>query len=526
MSIPDRDDTMLITTTSEKIEQISSQRLLSALQSYDHRKEQYSARFNETGSADTLTLSRIDEIASSVNTTLSSVLEANRQIRKYIAKDDVFGNAYTSIRNNVNTDYRLKWVNPAGRNKQKQLQAAKAAIEQLNHSIKLKRLISTAIPATCAEGNYIMYLRTDGGNAVVDTYPLGVAEITSWSVNGDPVVQINLSEFKSRLRKTYSKTRSGKALFFENLDKEVQANFPPEVYTAYKNGETYCRLDLNRTGVLRINDMGLTYGISHFFRALSPAVRLDDIETADSANDKAKAKTILIQKMRKEIMGPNADYTRKGMDLAVYAHSELVKAWSNQTVLYTGVPAVEGLEYVEPKNSGTSADKIALYQSKKYSALGIGFVNPNTATVSTANITLKQLMKTVDSIACQLSDILHKFYVVYLEENGIEQTYAPEITVMNSEQMEMDVKASLVELMFSKLNLSYESCLEVLGLDVDDELSKRKAENDEGYDDVFIPHASQYTSAGNNSNPGRPSSANPSDPNKQIYDDGYNNNVR
>lgn len=341
---------------TDEVERISNERMLSALKTYDHSKQQYSARFSESSSSDSLTLSRIDELAASITTNLSSVLEANRQVRKYIAKDDVFGNAYMAVQSNVNTDYRLQWKHPAGRNKNKQLQNAKLAVEQFNHSVKLRNLIATAVPATFADGNYIMYLRTDGGNAVVDVYPLGVAEITSWSINGDPIVQINMNEFKSRLRKTYSRMKNGRALFFENLDKEVQANFPKEVYDAYKNGETYCRLDVSRTGVLRINNMGMTYGVSQFFRALSPAVRLDDIETADSANDKAKAKTILIQKLRKEVMGPNSDYSRKGMDYAMYAHSELVKAWSNSTVLYTGIPAVESIEYVEPRNTGTPAD--------------------------------------------------------------------------------------------------------------------------------------------------------------------------
>lgn len=513
-----------VADVTDEVERISNERMLSALKTYDHSKQQYSARFSESSSSDSLTLSRIDELAASITTNLSSVLEANRQVRKYIAKDDVFGNAYMAVQSNVNTDYRLQWKHPAGRNKNKQLQNAKLAVEQFNHSVKLRNLIATAVPATFADGNYIMYLRTDGGNAVVDVYPLGVAEITSWSINGDPIVQINMNEFKSRLRKTYSRMKNGRALFFENLDKEVQANFPKEVYDAYKNGETYCRLDVSRTGVLRINNMGMTYGVSQFFRALSPAVRLDDIETADSANDKAKAKTILIQKLRKEVMGPNSDYSRKGMDYAMYAHSELVKAWSNSTVLYTGIPAVESIEYVEPRNTGTPADKVALYQSKKYTALGIGFVNPNTAAISTANISLKQLMKVVDSISRQLSDILHKYYVLYLGEQGIDQEYAPEITVMNSEQMDMDVKTSLVELMFSKLNLSYESCLEVLGMDVDDELSKRQQENDGGYDAVFTPHASQYTSSGNEL--GRPPAANPTDPSKQAYDGGYNQTAR
>lgn len=63
-----------------------------------------------------------------------------------------------------------------------------------------------------------MYLRVEGGNAVVDHYLLGVAEITDYTVGGFPVCQINLSQFKSRLRKTYSLAFKIGLLRFEERD--------------------------------------------------------------------------------------------------------------------------------------------------------------------------------------------------------------------------------------------------------------------------------------------------------------------
>lgn len=517
------DDNTVLITSQEDIDNKTQKLLLSALQKYDYNKQQYSAGFTESTASTELTVDRISELATGINTSLSNVLEVNRYVHKYIAIDDVIGVTYTSVQNNINTDYRLIYGNIEGRNKLKQLQNAKAAIEQFNRSVRLNQLIVNSVLGTLTDGSYIMCLRIDGGNAIIDMYPLGIAEITKWSINNEPVVQINLNEFKSRLRKTYTKGKNGKALFFENLEKEVQANFPAEVYAAYKNGETYCRLDVKYTGVLRINNLpGYEYGVSHFFKALRPAVILENIESADIINNKAKAKKLIHQKLRKEVMGPQ--YNLNGIEKAIYAHKELMAAWQNQTVVYTSIPAVEDIKYVEPSVEGTPTEKISLYRNEKMTALGITFLDPELNSVSSANISLKQLMKTVDSISRQLSDILHRFYVVYLESQGIDQNLAPDIKIMNSEQMEMDVKKSLVELMFSKLNLSYESCLDVLGFDVDDEKAKREAENTDNFSEIFTPRASQYTSGGNDA--GRPPSDNPDSKGKQDYDDGYNDNNR
>ena len=519
------DDNTIVVTSQDDIDQKVDKLLLSALQKYDFAKQMYSVNYSQSSSSTALTVDRITELADGINTSLNNVLEVNRYVHKYIHYDDILGETYTAVQNNVNTDYHLSYGSVEGRNKLKQLKQAKEAIEQFNQSIKINKLIAEAVPGTLLDGNYIMYLRTDSGNAIIDIYPLGVAEITDYTINGNPIVQININEFKSRLKKTYTKDKKGKALFFENIDKEIQANFPPEVYQAYKNGETYCRLDWKHTGVLRINNMGYKYGVSHFFRALRPAVMLEDIEASDSINNKAKAKKIIHQKLRKEVMGPNTDYTRKGFEYAIYAHNELMNAWNNSTVVITTIPAVESIEYVEPKIEGTPTEKISLYRNEKMTALGITFLDPELNSVSSANISLKQLMKTVDYIARQLNDVLHRFYAVWLEEQGIDIVYTPDIRILNSEEMEMAMKIELARFLFSTMNLSYETVLKKLGLDKDDEFAKRQEENEDGFSDVFTPRASQYTSSGDNS-AGRPSSDNEDTQGKQDYDENYNENNR
>lgn len=519
------EDGTTILTTAEQIEEKSQQLLLSAIQKYDYGKEQYGVKFSGTSSGDELTVERLKELVNGINSNLTNVTTLNQYVRQYLVLDDVLGATYTALQSNINTDYTLRYSNPEGRNKLKQLASAKQVIEQFNRSIRLKSLISDSIISTLTDGNYVMYLRIDGGNAVVDHYPLGVAEITDYTIGGFPVCQINLSQFKSRLRKNYTKDKRGKALYFENEAKEVAANFPPEVQSAYKSGDTYAKLDVKNTGVLRINHFNGKYGVSHFAKALKPSVILDAIEASDIINNKAKAKKILHQILNKEIMGPN--YDRKGFEYAIYAHNELMKAWGNQTVLATTIPAVKEIKYVEPQAEGTPTEKIALYRNEKMTALGIGYIDPNLSSVSAANISLTQLMKVIDTVADQLSDILHGFYIRVLEANNIDPIYAPDIEVMDSAQMEMDVKQSLVEVLFSKLNLSFETCLNVLGMDVDDEVAKREAENEAGYDEIFKPHSSQYTQSGDGGkDAGRPETDSPDAKSKQDYDKTYNKDSR
>ena len=89
---------------------------------------------------------------------------------------------------------------------------------------------------------YITYLRQKDENYIVDYYPLGIAEISDYLSNGQPVVLINMSKLKSALSKSMLKDKKNKALFFENQETEIQNNYPDEVYQAFKNGDTYVKI--------------------------------------------------------------------------------------------------------------------------------------------------------------------------------------------------------------------------------------------------------------------------------------------
>ena len=59
------------------------------------------------------------------------------------------------------------------------------------------------------------------------------------------------------------------------MDEEVKVTYPEEVYRAYMDKETYAKLDIESTCVLRIGNQNKKYGLSPIFRAIYPALMLN-----------------------------------------------------------------------------------------------------------------------------------------------------------------------------------------------------------------------------------------------------------
>ena len=108
----------------------------------------------------------------------------------------------------------------------------------------------------------------------------------------------------------------------------------------------------------------------------------------------------------------------------------------------------------------------------------------------------------VNRITKQLESIIHKYYELITEENGYPIEFVPNITIQETEYLDLDSKMKLAETLYSKIGLSYESVLSALGLDVKSEVEKRKAENEEKYSEIFEPYGTSFTTSNkdNNSN--------------------------
>ena len=514
---------------SKSIKEQLRQSALSTLQAqYDPANKQWGVYLKEgTLSKNDLTLEELSDLAATVpQSTLKSIITINDYVRYYINLDDLFGKTYEAIETNTNTQFKLEYRDfSEQRNKLKTLEKAKFIIDDFNRQIKIRDLIRKVIPLTFAEGNYVMYLRKNKENYVVDYFPLEVAIVSDYRRGDKPVILIDIDVLKKRLNKTYLKTKKNKALFLKALEDEIKNNYPEEVYSAYKSGEKYAILDVDRTGIIRICNMNRKYGLTPFFRALKPLLMLYNFENADFVNAKAKAKKVLHQKLRADLLTEEGE-SLTGLEDMVYAHNNLMSAWSQNTVLVTTPPSVESIGYVEPNAEDIDVDKINLYRAIIMTTLGIGFLNSESRQAFTvANLSVRQLMLTINKISEQLEDILNLWYLIVLEENGIKPEYAPKISVIDSEQMELDIKQSLAEFLYSKLNCSLRTAYEVLGYSLEEEKARRIQENEDGVELIFTPHSTSYNSSGTSEetdDAGRPLATNPEDGGtKQDYDKDY-----
>lgn len=478
---------------------------MAAVTDFDPSNRTYSTILSDGSTAVTLTQDAIENYSVSPQSDKEKTVGIINIIRQYVNKNDIIGIVVEAIENNVNTKYRLHWRDARSRDVDKRAnEEAKKIIAEFNEKISLPQLIRQSTANAYQDGTYIMCLRSLGkkpagsaliGDYVVDTYPIGVAEVSQYTVGGDPYVTIDLNELKSRLRKTYTKTKKNKALFYENELKEVEATFPKEVADAYKTSERYAKLDIKYTGVIRVNRQGKQYGLSPIFRALSPTVMLETLDKADRMAAKSRTKKIIAQYLNKEILG--SEYNKDTLKQQAYAHKSLLEAWKQPIVVVTAPATVREIAYVEPKAELTSIDTVNYYRTRVMSTLGISFlVDGNSKSISVANISIKQLMRSINKITMQMETIIHKWYQVVLQEAGIDPTLAPTIQVIDAEMMEADLKLDFADVLFNKFNLSRETVLDLLDLSLEDERAKREVENEDGLDEIFYPRATAYNNSG------------------------------
>lgn len=505
-------------------EEIAKHWMEDALKSFDPTNRQYSVYLNEQLGEDTkLTIEDIKRLAKNAQSDLNKILKINSLVRQEINEDDIIGKVYESILANLNANVRISFDNLPQKYMKEKKDEAEKLIKRFHKETNINQVLSSSIPAVYTEGNCIKYLREKNGHYVIDTYPLGVAIVSDYNVNGVPYILIDIRELTNRLQKTTIKGKKNKPLFFNSITDEIKNNYPPEVYQAYISKEHYAKLDIWHCGVNRFCNMNRKYGLTPVFKALKPNLMLDTFDEADKINAKAKAKKIIHQRLRKEVMGQ--DGSRKALEEMAYAHENLVKAFRNQTVLYTSPAFVEKIEYVEPKVEMSNVDSINQYRARVTSALGISFLNTDgNQTVSTANISIKQLMKTLNKIAEQEEKILEQWYCLILQKNDIPLEYCPTPHILDAELLDFEMRKDLSELLFSKFNCSYSTAYELVGLDVRDEIEKRKQEKVLGYEDTLSVHQTSYNSSGNstesNNTSGRPSGSD--DEHKQEYDSDYN----
>lgn len=519
------DDTIVATTDSTN-ENMIAERLELAVRNYFAGNDRYASVFEGDASNTGITLARIDELAVNPQNSISKTREIANIVDYYIIKNYLIGMVDTLIRSNLNTNYKVSYnqvPSEKGRNNKKKLENAKRIVEDMLDKIDVKKLIRISIPATFDHGNYFFYMdfSPNQDKYTIHIFPLSIARIAPYRIDGEPVLMIDMTELKNRLEHNLPKKRGGKAYFFQKYEEEITKAYPKEIVDAFRNKDQYAVLDYRRSGVMRAGedaDGASLYGISQIFRALRDVVILDKFAAVDDSASTVKAKNILVQILRKDLLGPGGD--RKAFNDIAFAHGELSRAVKNKICVYTASPAVEDVKWIEPRSNLIDRDNVTLYENRVLTTLGIGFLASGSigSTIS-ANISLKQLMRQINYISQQLEHILEKFAQVALEEHGIEAEYMPRITVIDSEQLEADMRIDLAKTLYADLGLSRQTVLETLGLDITDETERRQSENEKNLNDIFFPYMTAYTNNGSyDDEGGRPADKQSNNETKQVTD--------
>ena len=514
-------DTVVVTSIAESdyIEKRTDEILKSALKDLDYSKrpEQYSVFPSDETTSQSLTLAQIDNLAQGINSNIENLRIANALILQNATSDSLLGRAYESIVSNIDTRYRLNYTPAHGKEiGDKELEEVKIRIETFNDDVMLEDLAREAISLTWLEGNYPMYRRQKDGRNIVDHYPLNIAYPSEYRINRESVVEFSVDNLKERLKKTYQKDRKKKAVYFDDILKEIEANYPAEVIKAYKDKEKVVRLDVNNSACIKVNSMGRRFGVSPAFKCLRPLIVLNNIEAADVAASKSRSKKIIFQKLRKELMGEKFD--KRGLAEQQLAHESAVSAIRTNFALYTAPPFVENLEYITDKSTDReSAELLKAYTSKLMTSLGIGFVDSETSTVTVASISIDQMLRTINSISEQFERVIYKFYRAVLEENNIDPDFAPRIQICDSQEMEASMRKDIASFVYTTLNGSLETAYDYIGLDFNEEKRRRQNENDDGITDIFFPRKTSNT-VGNDDNHGAGRPSDSDDKEKQAKD--------
>lgn len=508
-------DVVTVINYGEKVDAWESQQLYAAIQKYNADTQQSGAVLKDGQSAGELTLERLNTLATDIHSTIDNVLEVNAMIRKQLVLNELVGKTFESIYGNVNTGHRLYWPEISGRNKQKTLVQAKEVIEDFLRQIKIGSFIRDSVSMIYLEGNRYFYLRQDDGNWFIDKLPLGICYASDYVVNGEPSLAINVKKLEAGLKKTYQTTKQRKAVWFKNVRDDIKNNYP-YIWKEYEAGESIVRLDTKYAKACRYNNVDRKFGVSPVMKVLPDIIVLDNIRKADVTTSKTKQRVIIVQILRKELLG--TDGKRKGLAEAAHSHQQLMSALSTTASTYTAAPYVESLAYVQPTADDTSDNKMEQYTKSLMLGLGIAFVDTDTATSAAGKLNLDELCKTVDAIADGVQDVLNGYFVTVLEANGIDPMYAPHIDILDSKALDMAMRKDLATFCYSILGLSARTSCELVGIDYDTELARRTAEKENGDEDILTPHGTAYTKSAGGGEAGRPPDEDPDNPDKQARD--------
>lgn len=191
-----------IVTSFQEFDNIS----MSAWKNFNSSNNQYKTylKDDQIGNTD-LTDEEYNRLAKDAQSNLASVMRINQLSRYFINKDELIGKVYETIESNINTKTRHSFVNLPKEASTEKVEEVHNILKSFDKQVNLPKFIKNCIPMTYAEGNYISYLRGNKKDGyIVDYYPLGVAYLSDYEVNGEPVALMDIEKLSNGLKKQLS----------------------------------------------------------------------------------------------------------------------------------------------------------------------------------------------------------------------------------------------------------------------------------------------------------------------------------
>lgn len=462
-------------------------------------KHIYSSVLDNESTTSVTTMDELTSLAQNTQNSDSKINKINGIVKYYINKEDLIGRVVETIENNINTNYTINYpYKPKKAKEKKIIEELKILIDKFNKQINIPNLIAENARNTYTEGNNIYYLmgNKDIGYSVVN-YPLDMINITSMKIDDDNIIAFKVSELANRINKTkstFKNLKSNKLIDIEDvISNEIKRDYPEEVYDAYISKDRIALLNPQKVGLTRINQLKGLYGLTPIFKSLVPQLLLETIDKSDQKVLIQKTKKIYFQSTRKEILEDPKIIEKTG-----YAQASLLKAMGNETIVYSAMPFVEDLKLIEPKIDLTDSNVKSNYKLRILEALGISFISSESSTsITTTKINYNELLKVINRITKQLESTINKYYQFITVENGFPIEVSPTIKIEDTQLLDLESRMKLIETLYSKVSLSYDTVLKLLGYDYETEKNKRIKENEEKVDeDVFYPHCTSFTISG------------------------------
>lgn len=455
------------------------------------------------------TSSELIELAKNTQNDIDKIVKIGGIVQYYVNKNDIIGRVIEVIDNNVNTEYKINYPSlPNGRSQRKFKENLELVTKNFLKQIDVEELITKAVLETYMFGNYVGYLKGDANGCIVDSFPLSLIEVSSYKIDGEPLVTLNVDDLKKIIQQSqsqYSRLKSVKIPIIKTLEEELRTNYPQEVYDAYTVKDKLCFLAPDRCSIVRVNNSQGLYGLTPIFKALSPQLMLETFDAVDEKNLLAKSKKIYHQILRAELLGKNFDNVKHPNEIG-YAHGTLLTAMQKNTVIVTTPAYVEKIEIVEPKTIETNPETILGYRNRVLDALGIGFMsNQSKSSFNTVDVNVDELLKMINKIIRQVEKMINKFLKTMCVLNNIDVLYAPVLEILPTQIIDEESKSKLVDLLYSKIGASYKTVFNVLGKEFDYDTEIRNRINEQTYivdgveynlDEVFTPHITSFTTSG------------------------------